>query len=115
MLGRRLAAGTAVLAGHVSGLIFNASPALAIGCGQTQDVSTSGAKASWTPSCGSAGIRVEGWVKDTDADGQCAEVYAFWPVDSSKESRQVCGKGNTSRFDWTHAGTTVEVRLREVG
>jgi len=24
-------------------------------------------------------------------------------VDSSKESRQVCGKGNTSRFDWTHA------------
>ncbi|WP_143261994.1 hypothetical protein [Allokutzneria sp. NRRL B-24872] len=44
-------------------------------CGDRGKIETSGALAHVTLSCHDGKITVQGWVKDTEADGQCAQVY----------------------------------------
>jgi hypothetical protein len=90
--------------------------ALAGPCGDVQDVRTSGAEAHWAINCGGGGVAVVGWVKDTDADNQCAQVLAYFPADgSTKESPKACPKGNVKSFNLTGPGGSANVRLREIG
>ena len=45
------------------------------GCGNRGEIRTSGALAHVTLSCHDGKITVQGWVKDTARDGQCAQGY----------------------------------------
>ena len=86
------------------------------GCGETRDVRTSGAEAHWTINCGAGRVSVDGWVKDTDADGQCAQVYAYFPADgSTKYSAKACPEGDVKEFTLTGPGSSANVYLREIG
>ena len=114
-------AGGAIASIAVSGLILlaprtaSATP-LPGGCGDVRDVYTSGAEAHWTIGCTSGQISVTGWLKDTDADGQCAQTYAYFPLyGSTQYSRKVCGKGNSEEFWFSDEGTSANVYLREIG
>ena len=86
------------------------------GCGERRDVYTSGAEAHWTINCHPEGVSVVGWVKDTDADNQCAEVYAFFPADGqTRHSPRACPEGDVEPFDLRGPGSSANVYLREVG
>ncbi|MFN2494322.1 MAG: hypothetical protein ABR608_00205 [Pseudonocardiaceae bacterium] len=86
------------------------------GCGDTRNVYTSGAEAHWTINCGAGQVSVTGWVKDTDADGQCAQVYAHFPANNSwKYSAKACPKGTVKEFTLTGPGSSADVYLREIG
>lgn len=95
--------------------------ALAGTCGNTEKVRLWGAgEAHWTLSCNADRTRIyiNGWVKDTDKDGQCIEVYAFFPKGGG--SPTVIGKdcgadGDTKHFNADGPGDRAEVRVREVG
>jgi hypothetical protein len=82
----------------IAAFLAAAPPASAAGCGERNDVHTSGGEAHWTLGCAGNGISVDGWVKDTDADGQCAEVNAFFPADGSWRSAKACPKGKVQKF-----------------
>jgi hypothetical protein len=100
------------------GLSVFAAPdiAAAATCGNTENVRTGGAEAHWTINCGGGGVSVDGWVKDTDADGQCAQVYAFFPADGSTQySPRACPEGNVKHFNLRGPGGSANVRLREIG
>ncbi|MEE1738715.1 hypothetical protein [Streptomyces sp. BE147] len=86
-------------------------------CGdKPQDVETSGAEAHWTFSCTSTSIYVTGWVKDTSSDGQCAEVYAFFPsTGNTLYSPKACPSGEVQNFNLADTGSSANVYLREVG
>lgn len=82
-------------------------------CGQTFQPSTSGGEAAWSLTCGSGTITIDGWVKDTAADGMCAYVKAFdgngqrWPGNDPK----ACPEGTKKTFDWTVSGSTITAYL----
>jgi hypothetical protein len=61
-------------------------------------------------------ITVDGWVKDTDADGQCAQVSAYFEASNeTKFSARACPKGTVKNFHLTDPGSRVNVYLSEVG
>ncbi|WP_371558436.1 hypothetical protein OG416_35375 (plasmid) [Streptomyces longwoodensis] len=121
MNARRLAAAFLLPAAACGGLLASTAPpasAAAQGsCGDTRDASTSGAQGHWTINCSSTGtVSVTGWVKDTDADGQCAQVYAYFPATGSYQySAKACPKGDVKYFTLNGSGTSANVYLREVG
>lgn len=86
-------------------------------CGAYYNLVTSGARAT-VRECRSSGgtlIRVDGWVTDTDNDGQCAEVYASYnrstPVD---RSARACPQGEVEYFTFPYrAGNNAFIYLRE--
>lgn len=103
-------------AAAIAVLLTTASPASAAGCGDRKDVRSSGAEAHWTVACGGGSIKVKGWVKDTDADNQCAQVMAFFPADNSwRSSRRACPKGKVREFTISGPGYATSVYLREIG
>jgi hypothetical protein len=79
-------------------------------CGDTEDVSVRGGKASWSLDCSGGKITVSGWVKDTAPDGRCARVKATSESGDVKRW-SACGWGEQTDFDWTKNGSNMYVRL----
>ncbi|PRY44722.1 hypothetical protein [Umezawaea tangerina] len=67
-------------------------------CGSSGSGNTGGAEAKWTVRCNSSQIWIEGWVKDTVADGKCGWVTALYADGSTWESNRACPKGNKDTF-----------------
>ncbi|WP_331750101.1 MULTISPECIES: hypothetical protein [unclassified Streptomyces] len=80
-------------------------------CGDDYDIQTSGARATASLWCSDGKIYVDGWVKDTEADGQCAQVYGN--VGSKDFSSKVCGNGTDEEFHYSGKGSTAHIYLRE--
>jgi hypothetical protein len=83
-------------------------------CGDSLSPSVGGGAAAWNLTCASGKIRVQGWVKDTDADGKAAEVYGTWEDGSSFGTVRAGGEGTIKRFDKAHRGSHVYLRLRVI-
>ncbi|GGL12325.1 hypothetical protein Sme01_69550 [Sphaerisporangium melleum] len=80
-------------------------------CGQVvNNVRVSGAQASWSHSCSNGNIRVSGWVKDTSADGKCAQVKAEYS-NGTQWSAKACPKDQVKYFDFNGPGSSVPVYL----
>lgn len=86
------------------------TPASAGSCGQVQNVTVSGGQASWSHSCSGGNIRVSGWVKDTRADGKCAQVKAEYS-NGTQWSAKACPSGSVKYFDFSGPGNYVPVYL----
>ncbi|GAA0299422.1 hypothetical protein GCM10010302_42490 [Streptomyces polychromogenes] len=122
MSARRVLTGAALAATVAAGVLIpttaSAAPTGVTGaCGTTNAAYTSGAEAHWTIQCSGGNVSVTGWVKDTDADGQCAQVYAYFPYTGNwKYSARACPKGDVKEFTLTDQGSTgANVYLREIG
>jgi hypothetical protein len=83
-------------------------------CGQRFSPTVPGGAAGWTISCAGGKVHVQGWVKDTDADGRAAEVYGTWQDGSTFATVRAGGEGTRKTFDRTHAGSNVYLYLRAV-
>ncbi|MCA1188152.1 MULTISPECIES: hypothetical protein [unclassified Saccharopolyspora] len=83
-------------------------------CGDTFSPSVGGGAAGWTITCGSGKVRVQGWVKDTKADGKAAEVYGSWGNGDSFGTVRAGGNGTEKEFNKSHSGTTVSLHLRVI-
>lgn len=87
------------------------SPASAGSCGEVKNnVRVSGGQASWSHSCSGGQIRVSGWVKDTSADGKCAQVKAEYS-NGTQWSNKACPNGEVEYFDFVGPGNSVPVYL----
>ncbi|MEU0936356.1 MULTISPECIES: hypothetical protein [unclassified Embleya] len=118
---RRLISGllaVAALTACTAEVVAIASPASASGpkaalgkCPETKDVHVNGAEAHWTVWCSGNRVYVDGYVKDTKADGKCAEVYGS--VGSVQvNSANACPSGNKKTFAWNAPGNSVALYLR---
>ncbi|MFF4795474.1 hypothetical protein ACFY2M_38455 [Streptomyces sp. NPDC001276] len=87
-----------------------ATPAHAGSCGQVTDAKVSGGQASWAHACSGGYIRVSGWVKDTSADGKCAQVKAMYS-NGTQYSAKACPSGTVKYFDFYGPGSSVPVYL----
>lgn len=102
-------------------LSVDSSPASAAGdrpaggCGQSYNPTIPGGEAHWDLSCGGGMITVSGWVRDTDADGQCAAVKATFAGGQTEVSRRACPEGDRQTFSWTHPGAIADVYLYAFG
>jgi hypothetical protein len=87
------------------------------GC-YTHDIEVPGGQAHYTE-CKSAtsNITVNGWVKDTRADGKCAQVYGYMaPEYYYFQSARACPKGTVKQFSFSGLGfDDALVYLRVVG
>lgn len=81
-------------------------------CEDDYDLETSGARAGASLWCDEGRIHIDGWVKDTAADGQCAEVNGRIG-NRVLDSPNACPKGEKKYFSYDGKGSTAEVRLRE--
>jgi hypothetical protein len=102
-------AGTAVL-----GLVGFTLPAAAA-CDPPQDVRVPGAEAHWTECHNGKRTQVEGWVKDTRADGKCAQVYAMFSNGSRQETQRACPRGNNKPIRFNAPAGDAQVYLRTIG
>ncbi|MER5867331.1 hypothetical protein [Kitasatospora sp. NPDC002040] len=109
---------TAALAFAGTGL--SATPAASAAACQSYTISTSGGYVSYTecnhlestPSY----TTVQGYVKDMDADGQCAYAYTTLRNGGTVDEAKACPKGTKKNFSWTYRGyapVEVQVYLRE--
>ncbi|WP_090946795.1 hypothetical protein [Nonomuraea jiangxiensis] len=107
-----LAAGALVLAGAAPASAAFGDPIQTMGsCGQVvNDVKVSGGQASWSHSCSGGNIRVSGWVKDTKADGKCAQVKAEYS-NGTQWSARACPTNDRKTFDFNGPGNSVPVYL----
>jgi hypothetical protein len=83
-------------------------------CGDTFSPSVRGGRAAWTILCNNDGtVEIDGWVKDTRADGRCAQVYGNFPDDDRTfKTVSACGMGTTVYF-WKKAdGKRINAYLR---
>jgi hypothetical protein len=80
---------------------------------ETRDVYISGAEGHWTK-CTGTYTSVNGWVKDTRADGKCAQVYSIWTGGAYRESARACPSGTVRQFSWNEYGSA-SVYLRTIG
>jgi polyisoprenoid-binding protein YceI len=88
----------------------------AVTCGAYAARDTSGAHAMVRECYDGSLVRVNGTVTDTDADGQCARVYATYDVYQGTDySPTACPKGKTVTFTlpW-RAGTDAFIYLQEI-
>lgn len=84
-------------------------------CGDKFSPSVRGGKAGWTITCGGGKVRVQGWVKDTKADGKAAEIYGTWGDGASfGKPVRAGGKGKRVNFDRGHKGSHVNLYLRVI-
>ncbi len=103
-------AGSAILG--LSGL---ATPAAAA-CEPPQDVRIRGAEAHWTECHNGRRTQVDGWVKDTKADGKCAEVYSMFSNGETQRSHpRACPKGKVQHFHFDAPAGDAQTYLRLVG
>lgn len=86
------------------------SPALLATCPDTFNVKVSGGEASWTVTCYGGKVYVDGWVKDTAADGKCARVKSLiagvWHY-----SAAACPNGDRETFSWSKIGNSAQTYL----
>lgn len=95
------------------GLLAFPAPATAARCSNVpHDAHTSGGEAHWTVACSGGKVYVDGWVKDTDADGQCARVRAIVGSSGSHEVK-ACPKNHVTSFHWSGRGNSADVYLFE--
>lgn len=83
-------------------------------CGDKKNPDVGGGEAAWTITCAGNKVRVQGWVKDTDADGKAAEVYGTWGNGDSFGVVRAGGEGTRKNFDKSHTGSTVYLYLRVI-
>jgi hypothetical protein len=83
-------------------------------CGDTFQPRVNGGEAGWTVICGGGMVRVDGWVKDTKADGKGAEVYGAWGDGADFGTVRAAGSGKLVRIDKSHAGSVVNLWLRVI-
>ncbi|MYS86875.1 hypothetical protein [Embleya scabrispora] len=118
---RRIATGLVAVAAFAacSGTaVASAAPAAPSGqvsvlgsCPETRNVSVNGGEAHWTVWCSGGRVYVDGYVKDTKADGKCAEVYGS--VGSvAVNSANACPKNTKKTFAWNAPGSSVALYLR---
>ncbi|MGH8929124.1 MAG: hypothetical protein ACRDZO_00405 [Egibacteraceae bacterium] len=96
--------------------LFTASPAEAAVICHSDYITTSGARAYYRECVdGGRRVQVSGWVEDTDADGQCAGVYATYSHDPHRdESDWACPEGERESFGFPwRLGNNAYVHLRE--
>ncbi|WP_329033927.1 hypothetical protein OHT61_00310 [Streptomyces sp. NBC_00178] len=96
-----------VLAG--GSVVFGASPAAAAACGASLSAQTAGASAAWDVACDAGHIRVVGWVKDTDNDGQCARVRVEYANGDKWYSPRACPKGTKVSFGSPWSSTKSQI------
>jgi hypothetical protein len=72
------------------------------------------AEAHWTKCINASSTTVNGWVKDTDADGQCGQVYAIFS-NGKTYSMNACGNGTVKYFNWSEPTVGASVYLRTIG
>jgi hypothetical protein len=76
-------------------------------------VYTSGAEAHWTVTCSGGRVYVDGRVKDTAADGYCAQAKAL--IGSTwYYSARACPSGTTKYYSWSGPGNSASVYLQKV-
>ncbi|WP_405804666.1 hypothetical protein [Streptomyces sp. NBC_01187] len=80
-------------------------------CGDDYDIQTSGGRVAASLWCSNGKIHVDGWVKDTDRDGQCAIVSGN--IGSTDFSSKACGNGKKKEFHSSGKGSTANIYLRE--
>ncbi|MDX3246087.1 hypothetical protein [Streptomyces sp. ME18-1-4] len=113
---KRIAVGAALTmatAGLVS--VGLSTPASAVTCNKTVNASVSGGQASWATSCSGGNMRIAGWVKDTKADGKCAQVKALYS-NGTQWSAKACpadtdNPSHIRYFDFNGPGSDVPVYL----
>jgi hypothetical protein len=120
---KKAAAVTALAGAVIGGSLSAAAPALAAtdgvftvegNCGQTFNPSVGGGAAAWTITCTGGKVSVNGWVKDTDADGKAAEVYGTWEDGSNFGTVRAGGEGTKKEFNKSHSGSHVYLYLRVI-
>jgi len=72
------------------------------------------ANAAWTITCTAGKVSVNGWVKDTDADGKAAEVYGTWGDGTNFGTVRAGGEGTKKEFNKSRAGSHVYLYLRVI-
>lgn len=95
---KRLAGAVGMSAAIAGGMLAVATPASAASCGTVWDVYISGGESHYTVDCFGTTYRVSGYVKDTRADGKCAQVKAVFGS-GTQYSPRACPKGTSRNFD----------------
>ncbi|GGL15572.1 hypothetical protein [Streptomyces flaveus] len=82
-------------------------------CPATLSPETDGGAASWSIECVGSKVYIDGWVRDTDADGKCAWIKAFgsFTDGSGRKDAKACPKNTTTRFSWVANGTEIRAYL----
>ncbi|MFC7308872.1 hypothetical protein ACFQVC_32240 [Streptomyces monticola] len=84
---------------------------------QAYNISTSGGYVRYNECNTGSGTTVDGFVRDMDADGQCA--YAYTTLNGSgpiRNQAKACPKGTETYFHWSYPGyvpAQVQVYLKE--
>jgi hypothetical protein len=116
----RLLSVALVTAAAFATLTVAASPAAhadGYGC-HTHDIYVPGGEAHYTECKNTDNIIfLDGWVKDTRADGKCAQVYGYWvPSYYYFETARACPKGTVKQISFAGGGfDDALVYLRVVG
>src|SRR5262245_30352631 len=108
------AAAVALTAGLLMAAPASASPTGATArCPAGFHPSTGGGEAAWTVECVGSRVYIDGWVRDTEADGKCAYVKAFgsFTDGAGRKEAKACPKGTTTHFDWVANGSEISAYL----
>ena len=100
--------------GAVFGLSATSTPAAAA-CDRPQDVYVTGAEAHWTECHNGNRTRVDGWVKDTKADGKCARVRASFSNGETLYSGKACPRNNVKEFHLDQPASDAQTYLYTEG
>src|SRR4051812_24720841 len=92
--------------------IGGSTSARAATCESPRDVYVPGGEAHWTKCHNFGSMQVIGWVKDTRADGKCAQVYANFNNGQTHFSDRACPKGTVREFNWSEPASDASVYLR---
>ena len=120
---KKAAAVAALTGAVVGGSLISSAPALAGTdgvvtiqgtCGDRFSPSVGGGSAGWTITCTAGKVTVNGWVKDTDADGKAAEVYGTWGDGTNFGTVRAGGEGTKKEFNKSRAGSHVYLYLRVI-
>jgi len=88
----------------------------AVTCDAYYSIDTAGAHAQVRECHNGSLVRVDGTVTDTDADGQCARVYASYNVYTSVDySPTACPEGTSASFTFSwRSGSDAYIYLQEI-
>lgn len=106
--------GAVLMAGAMMAAPASAGPTGAEAkCPANFSPSTSGGEAGWNVQCVGNKVVIDGWVKDTKADGKCAFVKAFasFTDGQSRKEAKACPKDTRTKFYWEAWGTEINAYL----